>query len=239
MGQMKPNQNEELTVGAGYTIIEEIVSLDLIKSIRAKFPQLRMVRASAHGKQYAEREAVKNLTDIAVWWSQELSSWPEVQEIDANISPIAQMYMPDAQYYCSDIVVIEPKFNSQWINPHVDTPHRFKRWNYDTRLLGIQCIIPLVTVDNLNGATGLVVESQKVDHNIKLCYEGYYDSGFRDTSIQPSVKMGDVLMYNARVLHSSMPNHSQHPRPALLINYLHSALVDDVRAIDNIWASNA
>lgn len=239
MGQMKPSQNEELTEGEGYTIIEGVVSHDLIKSIRTKYSQLRMVRASAHGKQYAEGNAVKNLPDIAVWWSQDLSSWPEVQEIDANISPIAQMYLPAARFYCSDIVVIEAKSNSHWINPHVDTPHRFKRWNYDTRLLGIQCVIPLVTVDHLNGATGLVVGSQKRDHNIKLCYEGYYDSDFRDTVMQPSVNMGDVLMYNARVLHSSMPNHSSAPRPALLINYLHSDLINEVGTIDNIWASNA
>jgi hypothetical protein len=46
------------------------------------------------------------------------------------------------------------------------------------------------------------------------------------------------LMYNCRVLHSSMPNNGQLERPALLFNYLYHSIIDEVSEIDNIWSSN-
>ena len=45
-------------------------------------------------------------------------------------------------------------------------------------------------------------------------------------------------MYNCRLLHSSMPNSLDKPRPVLLFNYLSGAILEEVKAIDNIWSSN-
>jgi ectoine hydroxylase-related dioxygenase (phytanoyl-CoA dioxygenase family) len=230
--------NSDLTNdGRGYTVIEDLISDELINSIRSKLPTLRPVRASSNDKTYAERLVVHTLPDIAVWWSQLVSDWPEVQEIDAEISPMVELYLPTAEFYCADIVTINP--GSKWINPHVDTPHRFQKYNYDKRLLGIQCIVALEYMDQSNGATGLVVASHKTDHNINLCYQGYYDHDFKNQCIQPELHRGDVLMYNCRLMHSSMPNPSNKARPALLINYLERDIIDEIKSIDNIWTSNA
>lgn len=229
--------NSDLTEGPGFTILEDLINDKLIYSIINKLPTLYPVRASSNNKKYAERKAIHKLPDIAVWWSQLVSDWPEVQEIDKEISPIVNMFLPNAEFYSSDIVTINA--GSKWINPHVDTPHRFQKYNYDKRLLGIQCIVPLAYVDHSNAATGIVVSSQKTDHNINLCYQGYYDIDFKNQCIQPSLHRGDVLMYNCRLMHSSMPNPSEKSRPALLINYLDASIVDEIRAIDNIWPSNS
>ena len=35
-----------------------------------------------------------------------------------------------------------------------------------------------------------------------------------------------------------MPNYSPKARPMLLLNYLNSDIVEDVKKIDNIWKSN-
>ena len=45
-------------------------------------------------------------------------------------------------------------------------------------------------------------------------------------------------MYNCRLLHSSMPNPTDSKRPAILMNYLDSDIIDEVRTMDNIWGSN-
>lgn len=229
--------NSDLTNdGPGYTIIEDLISDTLIASMISKLPTLHPVRASSKDKTYAEKRAVFTLPDIAVWWSQLVSDWPEVQAIDQEIAPMVRLYLPTAEFYCADFVTINA--GSKWINPHVDTPHRFQKYNYDKRLLGIQCIVPLSHVDHSNGATGLMAASHKTDHNINLCYQGYYDSDFKKLCIQPALHKGDVLMYNCRVMHSSMPNPSNKDRPALLINYLHQPLIEEIKSIDNIWVSN-
>ena len=144
--------------------------------------------------------------------------------------------MPKAEFYASDIVTLEP--HSQWINPHIDTPHRFKNYNYNRNLLGIQCIVALSDLDKEHGSTGLVPGSQLQDFNINLCYQGMYTEVFKRKCIQPIMPKGSVLFYNCRVLHSSMPNPQKERRPALLLNYLDGIIIEDVKKLDNIWGSN-
>jgi ectoine hydroxylase-related dioxygenase (phytanoyl-CoA dioxygenase family) len=104
-------------------------------------------------------------------------------------------------------------------------------------MLGVQCIVSLFDVDENNGSTGLVSESQHRDFYIDMCYSGYYDKWFSRKKTQPIMPKGSLLMYNCRVLHSSMPNLSDKPRPALLMNYLDGNIVEEVRKQDNIWNS--
>jgi len=35
-----------------------------------------------------------------------------------------------------------------------------------------------------------------------------------------------------------MPNTTNNPRPALLLNYLDKSIIDDISKIDNVWSSN-
>jgi len=226
----------ELTEGQGYIILEKIVPEPLIDSLVAKLSTLHPVRASSASKKYAERDDIKNLPDISVWWSQMVMDWPEVKEINDLLINKVSDYLSDPVWYASDIVTINPQ--SKWINPHVDTPHRFKKYNYDKRLLGVQAICSLFDLDKTNGVTGVVPKSQLTDFNINLCYQGFYNSWFQKNCVQNSLPKGSVLFYNCRVLHSSMPNPQDVPRQALLFNYLTGSIIDDVKSLDNIWKSN-
>lgn len=226
----------QLIDGNGYVVIDNLIPLNLIDSVQSKVETLHPVRASSSNKKYAEKDKIKELPDIAVWWSQMVMDWPEVIEINNILYEKVKEHLHDAVWYASDIVVIEKQ--SKWVNPHVDTPHRFKKYNYDKRLLGIQSIVPLYDLDETNGATGVVPRSQTVDFNINLCYQGFYNSWFINNCKQPLLKKGSVLFYNCRVLHSSMPNPKNHSRPALLLNYLDNSIVDDIKSMDNIWLSN-
>jgi len=226
----------QLTTGNGYLILEKIIPDELIDSILAKKELLYPVRASSSNKKYAERNEIEKLPNVSVWWSQFVMDWPEVIQIEQLINPTVNMHLPKAEWYASDIVTINA--GSTWINPHVDTPHRFKKYNFNKNFLGIQAIVSLYDLDKNNGATGIVPKSQMVNYNIDFCYQGMYDGFFKANSIQPSLPKGSVLLYNSRVLHSSMPNPSKQNRPALLLNYLDSSIIEDVRSLDNIWQSN-
>jgi ectoine hydroxylase-related dioxygenase (phytanoyl-CoA dioxygenase family) len=226
----------ELTEGQGYIILEKIIPDSLIDSVVSKLSTLYPVRASSANKKYAERDDIKNLPDISVWWSQMVMDWPDVKEInDILITKVAD-YLDNPVWYASDIVSINSQ--SSWVNPHVDTPHRFKKYNYDKRLLGVQAICSLFDLDRTNGVTGVVPKSQQMDFNINLCYQGFYNSWFQKNCIQQPLPKGSVLFYNCRILHSSMPNSRNTPREALLFNYLTRSIIEDVKSLDNIWKSN-
>ena len=231
----RTNMNE-LIDGKGYVVAERYVPEKLVDAVNNKLDTLHPVRASSSSKKYAEGEQIKDLPDITVWWSQMVMDWPEVIEIESMVSELVKPYLPTLEWYASDIVVIEG--NSNWINPHVDTPHRFKKYNYDKRLLGVQAIMSLFDLDKTRGVTGVVPGSQNQDHNINLCYQGFYNSYFSKNCLQPDLPKGSVLLYNCRALHSSMPNLQNRPRQALLFNYLDSRIIDDIRPMDNIWESN-
>lgn len=226
----------ELTTGPGYVVLEKIIPEELIDKIISRIPELVPVRASSKNKKYAERDEIKTLPDVSVWWSQMLTEWDEVQRVNDIVYPYVKEHMNNAILYASDIVVIEP--DSLWVNPHIDTPHRFKKYNYDKRLLGIQSIVSLSDLDYSTAATGVVPKSQLTDFNINLCYQGVYNEWFNKNYIQPNMPKGSVLIYNCRLMHSSMPNPQKEKRPALLLNYLDNDIIDDIKKIDNIWKSN-
>jgi ectoine hydroxylase-related dioxygenase (phytanoyl-CoA dioxygenase family) len=220
----------------GYVVFEKLIPEYLIASFRSHLNELYPVRASSSKKVYAEKDEVVNLEDISVWWSQTVENFEPVIQVRAIIDGIINTYFNNLTFYASDTVTINPF--SKWISPHVDTPHRFTLWNYDRRLLGIQCIVALQDMSASTGATGVVPYSQKRDFDINKCYTGVYDSWFLDNCKQPKLETGSVLLYNCRVLHSSMPNPQSTPRPALLLNYLDKSIIDPVKKIDNIWTSN-
>lgn len=220
----------------GYVVIPNLIPSHLIDKFVTRLNELYPVRASSSKKIYAEKEDIKKLPDIAVWWSQTVNHYPEVKEIENILTGVVKKNFPTFEMYACDTVTINP--GSTWVNPHVDTPHRFSKWNFDKTLLGLQCIIPLFDLNTTNGSTGLLPFSQKKDFDINLCYKDCYTRYFLENSIQPDMNKGSALIYNCRVLHSSMPNETTSARPALLINYLDSSIIEDVRKLDNIWQSN-
>jgi Phytanoyl-CoA dioxygenase (PhyH) len=226
----------ELTTGKGYTVYENAIPISYVDEFIELLPKLYPVRASSSKKVYAERDDIHNLSDISVWWSQTVDKFEPVKKIKEIIDNIILTNFPNLSFYASDTVTINP--HSNWISPHVDTPHRFPLWNFDKRLLGIQCIVSLQDMDKQRAATGLVPFSQKRDFEIMKCYTGVYDNWFLENAKQPNMPKGSLLMYNCRVLHSSMPNPQSVSRPALLLNYLDNSIVDAVSKIDNIWTSN-
>ncbi len=233
---MSKQIREKLESGEGYVILPGFIPALQIADYKSILKDLYPVRASSSKKVYAERDEIKNLEDISVWWSQTVHDYKPFQAIKKLVDPLIQNNFMGLNFYASDTVTINP--HSQWVSPHVDTPHRFDRWNFDKRLLGIQCIITLEDVTKDNAATGLVPFSHKRDFEIMKCYTGVYDRWFLDNCKQHDMPKGTLLIYNCRVLHSSMPNNTDKARSALLLNYLHKDIIQEVSELDNVWSSN-
>lgn len=225
-----------LTEGEGYKVLPGFIPRTLISHFLLRLKDLYPIRAISNDKKYAERDDIKNLENISVWWSQTVDHMPEAQAIQKLVNPIIQTHFTNLNMYANDTVTISA--GSTFVNPHVDTPHRFSKYNFDKRLLGIQCIISLDDIDKDSGSTGLVPYSQKRDFEIDKCYNGTYDRWFKENAIQPDMPRGSLLFYNCRVLHSSMPNPKELERPALLYNYLDRNIIDEVKSMDNLWSSN-
>ena len=225
-----------LTEGEGYKVLPGFIPRTLISNFLLRLKDLYPIRAISNDKKYAERDDIKNLENISVWWSQTVDHMPEAQAIQKLVNPIIQTHFTNLNMYANDTVTISA--GSTFVNPHVDTPHRFSKYNFDKRLLGIQCIISLDDIDKDSGSTGLVPYSQKRDFEIDKCYNGTYDRWFKENAIQPDMPRGSLLFYNCRVLHSSMPNPKELERPALLYNYLDRNIIDEVKSMDNLWSSN-
>ena len=130
----------ELTQGPGYVFIENIIPDNLIDGINSKLDTLYPVRATSSGKTYAEKDDIKKLSDISMWWSQMVMDWQEVQSVNDILLEIVSKELDNAVWYASDIVTVNADTNL--VNPHVDTPHRFKKWNMDPRLLGVTRYCP-------------------------------------------------------------------------------------------------
>jgi ectoine hydroxylase-related dioxygenase (phytanoyl-CoA dioxygenase family) len=98
--------------------------------------------------------------------------------------------------------------------------------------------VSLTDIDKDSASTGIVPGSQKRDFYTDMCHTGYYDKWFAKNVVQPTMPKGSLLLYNCRVLHSSMPNPRPAPRNALLLNYLERDIIKEVEEVDNIWNSN-
>lgn len=228
-------ERRNLTYGKGWLLKKSYVNETLIDAFYAGIGQLGPRRAIDIDKKYAEGDGIIGLGNLAIWWSQQVLDWPEFQAIEKITFDLVCGILLDPKLYAADVVTIEP--GSTVVNPHVDTPHRFSEWNFDRRLLALQLIISLHDIDSSSGSTGLVSQSQLEDYPINDCYQGKYDEFFAELVHQPIMPKGSVLCYNARLLHSSMPNLRARPRKALLIHYCESEIVEPLRAIDNIWSS--
>lgn len=131
-----------------------------------------------------------------------------------------------------DCITTRPSSNK--VYAHIDTPYRFDEFAHVEECLGVQIIIPLDTFTLENGGTAYLpgssleridykdLEDNREDYNERLLSEGQ----------QFLANPGDVLMYDSRTLHSTMPNKSTEYRSALLINALKSDIIPRVKELD-------
>ena len=223
----------DLFATTGYDVFKNIVSVELIEAINKKTILLVPHRGHAMDHKYYPADKVAECKDLAVWWSQELSGWPEVQEITKQLINVIGSMFDDPDSYIADIITNEP--GNTHIKPHIDSPYRFPKWWDADELLGVQCILPLCEFTKENGGTGLLPKSHNTRWVVKDSYAGKYNEEFLAGVDQPKMSPGDALIYHPRTLHSTMPNDTDVPRRALLIHITSKEMARLLQAEDTIW----
>lgn len=146
-----------------------------------------------------------------------------VNEVATLVSPIIDELLHNWRWWYMDYHVTNP--GSDYIHAHVDTPHQFDEWSDPDEIVSVQTLVAIddFTIDN--GATALVHKSHKdVFHNTDIV-EHKYDDYLKNNKTQFVAPAGSVLIYQARVLHSTMPNNSTMPRRALILNSIKDTVV--------------
>lgn len=217
----------------GYNVFTRIVNIELIEGINKKIDLLVPHRGHAMDHKYYSADKIHECKDLAVWWSQELSDWPEVQNIIKELINIVGVLFDEPDCYIADIITNEP--GNTHIKPHIDSPYRFPKWWDQDELLGVQCILPLCEFTKENGGTGLLPNSHNTRWVVKDSYAGKYNEEFLAGVDQPSMLPGDALIYHPRTLHSTMPNQTKTARRALLIHITSREMAKQLRKEDTIW----
>jgi len=166
------------------------------------------------------------------YWTEALTDHVDVIEIEENVGLLVKQFMENPVFYHSDVSVLMP--GSKQIRPHIDTPHRHELWNHQIRnRLGIQVAIPMQAYTEHSGSTAFLPGSHQRYWNIKQCYRGEYTGEFLSDCVQPDITFGDMIMWDARTLHSQMMNTTGDPRYMLLFNYVEKSILDRLVEYEN------
>ena len=230
MGQQDLKQLFEVS---GYQVFKSILDTKHIEAINRKTLLLVPHRAHAMDHKYYPADRIEECPELGIWWSQELSGWPEVQAITRQLIEVVGGLFEEPASYIADIITNEP--GNTYVKPHIDSPYRFDKWWDEDELLGVQCIIPLCKFTKENGGTGLLPNSHNTRWVVKDSYAGKYNEEFLAGVVQPDMDVGDALIYHPRTLHSTMPNGTGVPRRALLIHITSKEMVRLLRQEDTIW----
>ena len=221
---------EALTEGPGYSVLDQWVPLTDLKEI-SEISLVPHRGKTAEGLYWTKEESA---VELALWWSQQVRDHPAVQRIARLCVSVVQGIFAKPEMYSADCIV-NTALNRQNVYPHQDTPYRFSQWQHHKELLAVQFLVPLQDFTANNGATAVVDHSYRYLWETSDLYAGVYDRWFRDNLRQVEMRCGDILAYNPRLVHSTMPNLTDCDRRALLISVMDHTLAETLIDIDNIW----
>ena len=217
----------------GYCIVRNAINIEDIEALNFFQRYLEPQRGHDYTAKYFPKDKLNEAGKLAIWWSQQLTGWECVKSINNQLLEITKGWFDNNIIYVSDVITNEP--GNQFVKPHIDTPYRFDQWHETFELLGVQCIVPLCDFNKDNGGTGLYPGSHLKNWNVKDSYRGVYTEEFLANVVQPEMNVGDVLIYNPRVLHSTMPNNTDLVRRALLTHITTKELAAELKLVDNVY----
>jgi ectoine hydroxylase-related dioxygenase (phytanoyl-CoA dioxygenase family) len=230
MGQQ---ELKDIFFSQGYIIFRDLIDPSLIYSLDRRQAELIPQRGHGVDNKYFNQNVIETCPELALWWSQQLTHWVQVQQISNLLINTLGDLFDDPCVYVADIISNTPK--NKYIKPHIDSPYRFKEWHASEELLGLQCILPLCEFTKFNGGTGILPGSHRKTWIVADSYKGLYNDIFLKDMIQPSIGPGDVLVYHPKLLHSTMPNITNQNRRALLIHITSQTMAAKMRQVDNIF----
>lgn len=229
MGQQVLNTIKE----QGYCVVKDLLDKAPIQGLDKLHPLLVPQRGHDFDAKYFPKNKLDEAGPLAIWWSQQVTAWNYVRSINDKLLELTQGWFDNNTIYVSDVISNEP--GNKYVKPHIDSPYRFDKWHDVSELLGVQCIVPLCQFNKETGGTGLYPGSHLKNWIVQESYRGTYTEEFLANVVQPEMEPGDVLIYNPRLLHSTMPNLSSNTRRALLTHITTQEMVRELKLVDNIW----
>jgi hypothetical protein len=162
--------------------------------------------------------------------SSSLLDTPNVEELDKIIYKEVIKYMPQAQFYKGEVV----KHHIQERKPKIGMPHLITEYNdllssdISLDLIGVTVIVPLEQLHDIRVVPG----SHEKDWLHKELASGSVDQHFKHDSIELDMPIGSMLLFNSRLLHSTSIKKVTKNYPYVLITYIRSDIIEDVRKID-------
>ena len=96
-----------LNSGEGYIILHDLLPNSVIHPLVEKISEFGMLRASTKSLQYAEKDNIQLLNDIAVYWSKTLINEPEIKIINSFLHDDVKNVSDTLQLYSADFVTIK------------------------------------------------------------------------------------------------------------------------------------
>jgi len=161
--------------------------------------------------------------------------------IKEKLSPICTDLLGPFTFRATDFIVNCSHSNRQKeliYRPHVDTPYRFWEFKDRTDLIGMQIAITIDELTEKNGGTAFVPGSHVITYDLNELgkntdHEKYMDF-FLDNNKQHIAPPGTLILWDGRLLHSTMPNTTDNNRRLLLINAVSNSVCDQLDKIDPI-----
>lgn len=217
----------------GFCVLPNAIPSQLIKNLQRE----ETIVTAHHGFDYENNyiTGISQKEKYAQYTTNEISL-----QLSDEIKRFVEKYIPmHFQSYGKGCFVCQ-KPGWQLVNPHLDTPNRFNKFNKTNDLLGIHAFIPLEKFCKETGGTAFLPRSQNyfIDHWNAI--EGKYQDLFLDNYEQIECNVGDLILFNSRCLHSSMPNTSNTLRRALSITYVKKDIFEKLKQLvieeDNVYS---
>lgn len=209
------------------TIITELLEPKRARELRSWAEGLPAHRGHTHSGEYWHVDTGVEQPELGVWWTTSMRDLFIEDVIDRCRLACT---IDEPVLHTVDCVWAAPF--SGVVNPHVDTPYRFRDYQGEPSGLGEQFIVALEPLNTLNGTTGIVPGSERYIWPIDECYRGAYTEFFAANCEQYDLSAGDALRYDARTLHSTMPNMTDQPRCVMALSYVSESIYASLQGLD-------
>lgn len=211
----------------GFYVVPNLLCSELILEL---IDHENIIKAH-HGFNY-ENKYITNIRDKSnyIQYCTEEASDILYNKVNSCISKYVNKFLPNSQSYNNGSFICQ-KNGWNMIAPHLDTPNRFLKFNKTKELLGLHAFIPLDNFNKESGGTAFLPGSHNYFFDHWGSIQGKYQELFLDNCEQVTCSAGDVLFFNTRCLHSSMPNTSGYIRRAYSINYIRNDILLELKKL--------
>ena len=208
----------------GFTVHQNVFDKQAISELDEYAQTLKPDRGHDKNKkwygwnQVSQMKDPENEVDWAYYWTPE-PNHSTIATVYQTLSPLCDAAFGFGQWawYATDFIVLQPGMN--FYRPHIDTPYRFQEFRYSKELLGLQFMVMMCDFNENNGATGYVPGSHKYIYDPdQVRQESAWETFYADNYKQYTAESGSFVCWHPRLIHSTMPNKSDHVRRALLIH---------------------